>query len=69
MSITNNMRAHRRIEAVYRLGPRVIAELLEEVADPMDLDIALSRYARLDRDTVKALGGDRFPEAPLRKVG
>jgi len=58
----------RQIEGVWRLGPRVVAELLEEVADPIDLDIALARYSRLDLDVVRALGADKFPPNPIHEV-
>jgi hypothetical protein len=46
----------------------VVAELLEEVSDPVDLDLALARYARLDGDVVRALGADRFPPNPIHEV-
>lgn len=58
----------RQIEGIWKLGPRVVAELLEEVSDPLDLDLALARYARLDEKTVKALGADRFPPPALCEV-
>jgi hypothetical protein len=34
-----------------------------------DLDRRLEAYAALDPDLLVALGGDRFPPAPLRVVG
>ena len=57
-----------RIKAIYQLGPRIVAELLVEVADPIDLDLALDRYGRLDRKTVEAHGTDRFPGPPLTEA-
>jgi hypothetical protein len=59
----------RQIEIIWNLGPRVVGELLVEISDPIDLDLALARYARLDGDVVRALGGDQFPPFPLREVG
>jgi hypothetical protein len=62
----------RQIEALHRLGPRVIGELLDELARHHDLhdDIArrLARYARIDPGVLRALNADRFPPAPLWDV-
>jgi hypothetical protein len=58
----------RQIEIVWNLGPRVVGELLVEISDPIDLDLALTRYARLDGDVVHALGADRFPPLPIHEV-
>ena len=59
----------RQIEAVHRLGPRVIGELPDEIARHRDLhdDIGqrLDRYARLNAGILRELGADRFPQRPL----
>ena len=68
MNPLDDLRRRRRIEAVYHLGVKPIAELLVEIADPIDLDLALDRYGRLDRSIVRALGADTFPANPLREV-
>jgi hypothetical protein len=34
-----------------------------------DLDRRLARYAAVNPQILAAVGGDRFPEAPLRAVG
>ncbi len=69
MSPLTDIRRRRQIEAIHRLGPRVVGELLVEIADLADLDIALEKYARLDGDAVRALGADQFSPNPLTKVG
>lgn len=58
----------RQIEIIWNLGPRVVGELLVEISDPVDLDLALTRYARLDVDVVRALGADQFPPNPIHEV-
>jgi hypothetical protein len=58
----------RQIEIIWNLGPRVVGELLAEISDPVDLDLALTRYARLDADVVRALGADQFPPNPIHEV-
>jgi hypothetical protein len=58
---------------VHRLGPRVLFELIDELDRVHglgdDVDRRLERYAGLDLDTLRALGGDRFPASPIRVVG
>ena len=61
-------RRQRQIEHVHGLGLRAIDELLREVAEGEDLDIALEAYQRLTPDLLKATGGDRFPALPLHGV-
>ncbi len=58
----------RRIEHLHSLGPRAVGELLYEVAEGEDLDRALGAYERITPDLLKALGGDRFPSAPLHEI-
>lgn len=64
----NDLRFRRVVERVYRLGPRVVAELLVELdADPQ----LVERYAELDRFprvTLHAVGADSFPPVPLHSV-
>ena len=70
---TTDPRFQRLVEHLHALGPRPIGEFLLELAagDP-DMEITiqanLERYARLDADMVKAIGGDRFPAIPLHTV-
>ena len=58
----------RQIEHLHQLGPRAIPELLHEISEVEDLDRALDAYQRLTPDLLKALGGDRFPSAPLHEI-
>jgi hypothetical protein len=49
---------HRSVERVHALGVRALGELLIEI----DVDRqVIDRYARLDPDTLRAFGGDRWP--------
>jgi hypothetical protein len=63
-------RRTRLVERVHRLVPRVTFELLDEIAChhglDADLDRRLERYARLDPEILRALGGDRFARSPIR---
>ena len=50
------------IRAVLHLGERVLAELLMEIeADPTDIPGKLARYAALDADALRVIGGQQFP--------
>ena len=57
------------VEHLHRLGPRPLAELLIEIASHTGqssfIAHRLEEYVRLDRDILRALGGDRFPVMPL----
>ena len=59
--------------AVHALGPRVVFELLDELARHHhamadDIDCRLAKYAALDRRLLRGVGGDRFAPPPLRIV-
>jgi len=60
------MRRQRQVERIWRLGARVVFELLDELdrshALP-DLDARIERYSRLDPDVIRAVQADRFPPA------
>jgi hypothetical protein len=61
------------VECVHRLGARVIAELLAEIAQRHgiadDIDLRLARYSTLNPEILAAVGADRFPPLPIRAVG
>ena len=67
------LRRQRHVEQVHRLGARVLFELLDELGRHHgiedDIGRRLERFASLDHDLLTALGGDRFPPAPVRLVG
>ena len=62
----------RLIERVHSLGPRPLAEMLDEIAaatgQPDVVADRVEAYAQLDPGVVRAVGGDRFPPMPLGLV-
>ena len=58
---------------VHRLGARVLFELLDELDRHHglgdDLDRRLGRFAAIDADMLRRIGGDSFAPAPTRVVG
>jgi hypothetical protein len=70
--LRGSLHLQRIIERVHAAGPRPVAELLTEMlegvgAGPEALD-RLKAWARLDPETVRRLGSDRFPAPPLHLV-
>lgn len=67
------LRRQQLAQQVHRLGARVLFEFLAEIDRYHDLgddlDQRLERYARLEPDVLRAVGGDRFPPSPLRAIG
>jgi hypothetical protein len=63
------LRRQHLVQALYKLGPRVLFQLLcelEQHADLPDLDRRLERYASLEREVLTAVGADRMPASPIR---
>ena len=62
----------RMVVRVHALGPRVLAELLIEIAtatgQPGLIARHLEEFARLEPEIVRAVGGDRFTPMPLGVV-
>ncbi|HTV44843.1 MAG TPA: hypothetical protein VMF05_05970 [Stellaceae bacterium] len=69
MTGPNDIRRQRQVEAIHRLGPRVIYELLQAIGRAhgisADIDRMLARYAALNPAVLAAVGGDRFPAPPI----
>ena len=65
-------RFERLIERVHSLGPRVFAEMLDEIATatgaPGLIADCIEKYAALDPAALRAVGGDRFAPMPLGLV-
>jgi len=65
-------RFERQVERLHNLGPRVVAELLSEIAHRTGqsglIADRLQAYAALDPELVRAVGGDRFPPMPLTVI-
>ena len=70
--IVSDLRYRRQIEQVHALGSRVLSELLAEIAVKHSivstLHKTLERYASIDPQALRALGGDTFPRPPLYEV-
>jgi hypothetical protein len=56
------LRRQRLVEHLHRLGPSPIGHFLREVevATGADVTARLERYAKIDPEFVRALGGDRY---------
>jgi hypothetical protein len=67
-----DLRFRRDIEALHRLGARAVYELLVELGRERlirtAIEVKVRRYAALDPTIMGAVGGDRFPAAPLHLV-
>lgn len=64
----NAPKTQRDAEHLVTLGARAVLEALRQVENGETLDSVLAAYGRLDRRTVCALGGDRFPPLPVHEV-
>ena len=57
---------------LHRLGPRAVYELLREIgqagACPTFIKSRVSRYAELEPEIVRAVGGDQMPPVPIYEV-
>jgi hypothetical protein len=70
----SEIRFARAVARLHRLGPRAVHELLAELGTARmirtEIEAIVARYlARLDPDTLHAVGGDRFPAPPLHRIG
>jgi hypothetical protein len=67
------LRREHLVRRVHLLGARVLYEFVDELDRVhglgTDLDRRLERYAQLNPDLLRAVGGDRFASAPTRLVG
>lgn len=57
-------------EHLHQLGARAVHEFVVELATAYGGDVVdrLEAYGRIDPRILRALGGDRFPAGPLRRV-
>jgi hypothetical protein len=62
----NRLRRQRLVSHLHRLGPSLLGHFLREIEAGANVTERLDRYARLDPDFVRALGGDRF--APIVRL-
>ncbi len=73
-SYEDEVRFRRNVERVYGLGPRVLAEMLEELGRTSlrmtAIESMVALYAPIDPAVLSALGACKFPPKPdLRVVG
>ncbi len=70
--IVADMRFRREVKRLHRLGPRVLAELLAEIAAERGIRVLVERkidkYAELDPETLHVTGGNDFSPTPIHKV-
>jgi hypothetical protein len=59
------LRRRRHVECLHRLGPAPLGHFLREIELGANVAERLERYARLDPDFIRVLGGDRFAPALL----
>jgi hypothetical protein len=68
------LRRQRYAKRIWPLGERVEFELIEHLITAFDLDEdavdrVLGRFAGLDADVLRELGGDKLPASPIHAVG
>ena len=67
--VVANLRRQRQVQALHRLGPRVLDELLAEIGAERGIatliERKVARYAEIDPKALALTGGDRFPPAPI----
>jgi hypothetical protein len=68
-----DIRFRRAVTQLHALGPRVVAELLAEIAAAYllrtPIEAMVERYiGRLDPATTRAIGADRFAPLPMRAI-
>jgi hypothetical protein len=67
-----DLQLRRNVERLYRLGPRLVLELLAELGAEYliraEIETKVARYAALDPTALALAGGDRFPMPPMRVV-
>jgi len=72
MTELDRLRLERGVRRLHAQGPRVVAELLTELAERDDavphLLRRLDAYNALTPTMLRAAGGDRFAPRPLRQV-
>ena len=70
--IVSDTQFRHRVERVHALGARVMGELLAELGVQRSIMPAinekLERYAGIDPQALRALGGDKFWPVPLHEV-
>ena len=70
--VVADMHWRREIKRLHRLGPRVLAELLAEIAAERGIRVLVERkidkFASINPETLEAAGGDAFWPVPIRRV-
>lgn len=70
--LVDDLRFHRQVEKLHRLGPRAVGELLVEIGEQRAcrtfIDQRLKAYADLDPEVVRKVEGGQFSWPPLYPV-
>ncbi len=70
--LVDDLRFHRLVEKLHRLGPRAVGELLAEIGEQLScrtfIDQRLEAYGQFDPELIRKLGGNEFPRPPLHQV-
>jgi hypothetical protein len=73
LAATRRLRRQRHIERIFKLGSRVVFEMIDELdryhGPGDDLDQRLARYAAIDPTILAAIRGNQFARTPTRVVG
>lgn len=71
-AIGEHLRFRRDVERLHRLGPRAVYECFAHLGRKhlirTSIEAEVKRFAGLDPAALAALGGDRFPPAPVHLV-
>jgi hypothetical protein len=67
------LRRQRLVARIHRLGARVLYELLDEldrhgIVSWADVEPRLQRYAAIDPELLRVVGGDQFVPLPIHAV-
>ncbi len=70
--VVADMKFHRQVEHLHRLGPRVLGELLTEIGEQRlcrtYLEQRVRRYAEIDPEHLATLDAEHFPRPPIYEV-
>ena len=70
--VVADLRFRRKVQRLHGLGPRILAELLAEIAAERNIWVIveqkLDTYAEIDPDALDAVNGNKFWPTPLHEL-